>query len=260
MALFGAHPARGKRPPSSGCFPSRSRLGGLEDDPYPRGGVFRLVRGSASSSLPSKLKPASTGTTPNAPRFVRVQDHYSTPSPTLRRRHRAMLRARPNPASSTVPTTPLTLPPPYAQPPSKAASKETMERRAQDTPLDVVNCHEKEGRYVKLEGAIPAHVRRGMDEQCTQRQTHVLAPRPLVYKRGREAHAKGKTRREHKSQTHTDHNQGPRSSSPSPTLLVNPYHEQHATRCIAPLLDVRPRGRNQDKTPSLTLAIRETSG
>nr|CAB3464804.1 unnamed protein product [Digitaria exilis] len=61
------------------------------------------------------------------------------------------------------------------------------------------------------------------------------------------------------SRTHTPHHTGHGSSSPSPTLLVNPYYEQHVTRCIAPLLDVRPRGRNQDKTPSLTLAIRETS-
>ncbi|KAF8772253.1 hypothetical protein HU200_005968 [Digitaria exilis] len=39
------------------------------------------------------------------------------------------------------------------------------------------------------------------------------------------------------------------TSTPSPALLVFPYYEQHGTRCYAPLLDVRPHGRNQDKTP-----------
>nr|CAB3499626.1 unnamed protein product [Digitaria exilis] len=39
------------------------------------------------------------------------------------------------------------------------------------------------------------------------------------------------------------------TSIPSPALLVLHYYEQHETRCYAPLLDVRPHGRNQDKTP-----------
>nr|CAB3465777.1 unnamed protein product [Digitaria exilis] len=41
---------------------------------------------------------------------------------------------------------------------------------------------------------------------------------------------------------------GPESPPPSPASLVIPYYEQHETRCYAPLLDVRSRGRNQDKT------------
>ncbi|KAF8728904.1 hypothetical protein HU200_018200 [Digitaria exilis] len=45
--------------------------------------------------------------------------------------------------------------------------------------------------------------------------------------------------------------------SPSPALLVLPYYEQHETRCYAPLLDVRPRGQNQDKPlrPEFTTLI-----
>ncbi|KAF8714914.1 hypothetical protein HU200_027450 [Digitaria exilis] len=53
------------------------------------------------------------------------------------------------------------------------------------------------------------------------------------------------TRYWHSAQSPT---QGLGGFSPSPTLLVLPYYEQHETRCYAPLLDVRPRGRNQDKT------------
>ncbi|KAF8730122.1 hypothetical protein HU200_017093 [Digitaria exilis] len=222
LRVLGIHPARGKRPPSSGWFPSRLRLGGLEGDPHPRAGGFRLVRGSAASRATPTLErvvslelaiQARAGLAGNdARRTTTSQSHDDavkkqgsllraiTCSPektswTLS----AMLHARPNPASST------------------ATSKETMERRTQAATLDVVNRHEKEGRYVS-----PCHV---------------------VSRVGRRD-----------SRSHSA-----RSSSPSPTLLVNPYYKQHLTRCIAPLLDVRPSGRNQDKTPSLTLAIRETS-
>ncbi|KAF8654401.1 hypothetical protein HU200_061583 [Digitaria exilis] len=213
------------------------RAGGFRlDDPYPRGGVFRLVRGSASSSLPSKLEPASTEQRPTHCAELTAPRHHLLFGEDIGQIH----SRQPNPASSTMPTTPLTLPPPDAQPPSKAASKETMENRAQDTTLDAVNCHEKEGRYQSWKAQFPlTHARN---------DKHMYShPAPLVYKRGGKAHAKGQR----------DHNLGLRSSSPSPTLLVNPYYEQHVTRCIAPLLDVRPRGRNQDKTSSPALAIGE---
>nr|CAB3499198.1 unnamed protein product [Digitaria exilis] len=216
-------------------FPPRSRLSGLEGDFHPRASLsvsFEAWRARACGPSSSRLCDPSiqimmtllcgqkAGLT--APR------HHLLSGEDIGQIH----SRQPNPASST--------------PPSKAASKETMERRTQDTTLDAVNCHEKEGRYQSWKARFPlTHARN---------DKHMYShPVPLVYKRGREAQAKGK-------QQDTQRTQGPRSSSPSPTLLVNPYHEQHATRCIAPLLDVRPRGRNQDKTPSLTLAIRETSG
>nr|CAB3492780.1 unnamed protein product [Digitaria exilis] len=199
---------------------------------HPRAGGFRLDRGSAASTLTLervvsvsfeawRTRACDPSSTPNPPRFTRVvttrsksRDHCSTPSPTpgedIGQIHSqqwtlsAMLHARPNPASST------------------ATSKETMEHRAQDTTLDVVNCHEKEGQYVSH-----CHVVSGVGRRDSLSRTV----------RGMDEHL------------------GLRSLSPSPTLLVNPYYKQHVTRCIAPLLDVRPRGRNQDKTSSLTLAI-----
>nr|CAB3453698.1 unnamed protein product [Digitaria exilis] len=127
--------------------------------------------------------------------------------------------------------------------PSKEATKTRSGRRTQVATLDVVSRHKKEGHHPELEGAIPTRIVCGMGSTVrlatSTPRTHVLAPSPLVYKRGRETQAKGKGQQ----------TQGLRSSSPSPTLLVTPYHEQHVNRCSAPLLDVRPRGRNQDKTP-----------
>ncbi|KAF8718390.1 hypothetical protein HU200_025373 [Digitaria exilis] len=102
---------------------------------------------------------------------------------------------------------------------STATSKEATEARigpVRKLPtLDAVNCHEKEGRYVS-----PCHVVSGVGRRDSRSRTV----------RGMDEHL------------------GLRRLSPSPTLLVNPYYKQHVTRCIAPLLDVRPRGRNQDKT------------
>nr|CAB3469997.1 unnamed protein product [Digitaria exilis] len=226
------------------------RAGGFRlGDPYPRAGGFRLLAIQARAGLAGNDAQRTT-THRSHHDAVKKQGSLLHAITYSRRGHRAILRARPNPASST--------------PPSKAASKETMERRTQDTTLDAVNCHEKEGRYVS-----PCHVVSRVGRRDSRSHMHATTntctrtPPPWSIKGGGKPMQRGggnKTRREHKSQTHTDHNLGPRSSSPSPTLLVNPYHEQHVTRCIAPLLDVRPRGRNQDKTPSLTLAIRETSG
>ncbi|KAF8724582.1 hypothetical protein HU200_020847 [Digitaria exilis] len=206
LRFLGTHPARGKRPSSSGWFPPRSRLGGLEGDPHPRAGGLRLVRGLASSSLRSKLEPASPGTTPNAPRLIK--NHHDA----VKKQGSLLHAITCSPERTSVKSTRNNAPPP-----SKATSRETMERRAQVATLDVVNRHEKEGRYVS-----PCHV-------CAAWTNSALGDKHM-------------------------------SSSPSPTLLVNPYYKQHVTRCIAPLLDVRPRGRNQDKPPSFTLATRETSG
>nr|CAB3483855.1 unnamed protein product [Digitaria exilis] len=232
LRVLGTHPARGKQPPSSGWFPSRSRLGGLEGDPHPRADGFRLLAIQARARLDG-----------NSAQRTAV---HQSPGLTAPRHHLlfgediGQIHSRqPNPASGT--------------PPSKAASKETMERRTQDTTLDAVNCHEKEGRYQSWKARFPlTHARN---------DKHMYShPAPLVYKRGGKAHAKGRrseqqTRRARNhaksislTNTRKHHSQGLRSSPPSPTLLVNPYYEQHATRCIAPLLDVRPRGRNQDKT------------
>nr|CAB3475603.1 unnamed protein product [Digitaria exilis] len=221
----------------------------LEVNDYPRAGGFRLVRGSAASRATTTLeRVVSVSATPTLERVVSVslpiqaraglagsdaqrtatqQSHHDavknqgSPAP----RHHllsgedigqihsqqwtlsAMLRARPNPASST--------------PPSKAASKETMELRTQVATLDAVNHHEKEGRYRSWKARFPL-------AQYAAWTNSALGDK---------------------------HIRGLRSSSPSPTLLVNPYYKQHATRCITPLLDVRPRGRNQDKTPHLRLHL-----
>ncbi|KAF8663597.1 hypothetical protein HU200_055317 [Digitaria exilis] len=90
----------------------------------------------------------------------------------------------------------------------------------------------------ELEGAIPARIVHGLGSTVHLATTHTATPtqhtRHLAYSRD--------------IGTQLNHpTQGLGSSSPSPTLLVSPYYEQHETRCHAPLLDVRPHGRNQDK-------------
>nr|CAB3475712.1 unnamed protein product [Digitaria exilis] len=219
LRILGTRLARGGRPPSSR--------------------IFRLVRGSAASrEIPTLERVVSVslearraracGSSSSRPRWeqlimtplcgqkagITAPRNHLRPGEDTGQIH----SQQPNPASSTVPTTPLTLPPSGAPPSSKATSKEATEARTgcrtQVATLDAASRHQKEGHYPELEGAIPARTVRGMDEQYTQQRTHGL-----------------------------------RSSSPSPTLLVNPYYEQYVNRCIAPLLDVRPRGRNQDKTP-----------
>ncbi|KAF8662956.1 hypothetical protein HU200_055542 [Digitaria exilis] len=110
-------------------------------------------------------------------------------------------------------------------------------------PLDAVSRHEKEVRYVN---------------HCHVVSRSWKARFPLA--QGREAHAKKNLQRQADEQHEDDHNDwGLRSSSPSPTLLVTPYYEQRVIRCTAPLLDVRPRGRNQDKIPISPPAIRATN-
>nr|CAB3451280.1 unnamed protein product [Digitaria exilis] len=212
---------------------------------HPRAGGFRLVRGSAASRA-----------TPTLERVVSLElaiqaraglaGNNAQRTATHRSRHDAVKKQGSLLHAIT-----------YSPEKTSATSKETMERRAQDTTLDAVNCHEK-----KDDTSAPAMSSAGVGRRDSRSHMHsatntcTSTPLPLVYKRGREAHAKSKTRRDHKRAHRI---LGLRSSSLSPNLLVNPYYEQHAIRCIAPLLDVRPSGRNQDKTLSLTLAIRETS-
>nr|CAB3458342.1 unnamed protein product [Digitaria exilis] len=217
-------------------FPSRSRLSGLEGDPYPRAGGFRLLatptlEGVFSLELAIQARARLDGnsaqpTAVHQSRHDAVKKQGSLPHAITYSSDRTswtlsvMLHARPNPASSTVPTTLLTLPP--------AGHAATLEgnlegghggsnwTRTQVTTLDAVNCHEKEGHHVSH-----CHVVSRVGRRDSRSRTELISFSRLACK---------------------------------------PYYEQHATRCIAPLLDVRPRGRNQDKPPSLTLAIGKTSG
>nr|CAB3476333.1 unnamed protein product [Digitaria exilis] len=197
----------------------------LEASDHPQADVFRLIRGSVASRTTPTLEGVVSVSLEARARLdgndaqrtathrtgITAPRHHQLSGEDIGQIH----SQQPNPSSSTVPTTPLTLPPA-----GHAATLEGSLEGDHGTPCARHHPRRRElsreGRTIpELEGAIPAHVLRSMDEQ---------------------------------------------SSSPSPTLLVNPYYEQHVTRCIAPLLDVRPRGRNQDKPPSLTLAIRKTSG
>ncbi|KAF8704224.1 hypothetical protein HU200_031721 [Digitaria exilis] len=237
----------------------------LEVNDRPRAGGFRLVRGSAASTptlervvsvsfearrgcFPSRLRLGGLELAIQARAGLVGNDAQRTAT---HRSHDDVVKKRESLLHA------ITYPPKK----TSATSKETMERRTQDTTLDAVNCHEKEGRYVS-----PSHVvsrswkarfppaRCAVWTNSAHNDKHMYShPAPLVYKRGGKPMQRAK-------KTGRDHNLGLRSSSPSPNLLVNPYYEQHVIWCIAPLLDVRPSGRNQDKTSSLTLAIRETSG
>ncbi|KAF8722049.1 hypothetical protein HU200_022678 [Digitaria exilis] len=221
---FEAQRPRGRPRPSSGWFPSRSRLSALEGNPDPRAGGFRLARGSAPSratptlervvslELATQARAGLAGN--NAQRSATHQRHHDAVKKQGSLLH-AITYSRRGHRSN-----------PLATATSKEATEARIGPRTQDTTFDAVNCHEKEGRYVS-----PCHVVSGVGRRDSRSRTV----------RGMDEHL------------------GLRSLSPSPTLLVNPYYKQHVTRCIAPLLDVRPRGRNQDKTSSLTLAIGKTS-
>ncbi|KAF8754408.1 hypothetical protein HU200_011490 [Digitaria exilis] len=95
----------------------------------------------------------------------------------------------------------------------------------------------------ELEGAIPARVVRGMGSTvhlaASAPRTHVLSrPPPYAYKRGKGSPCKrSKSQQEFISFSH---------------LACNPLLRATRNRCSAPLLDVRPRGRNQDKNPCLS--------
>nr|CAB3469827.1 unnamed protein product [Digitaria exilis] len=73
--------------------------------------------------------------------------------------------------------------------------------------------------------------------------THERPPSPLVYKRGGKPMQQG----------HDKHAHAKKEAIRSPTQIrfTQTYHRdlrQHEIRCYAPLLDVRPHDRNQDKT------------
>nr|CAB3504614.1 unnamed protein product [Digitaria exilis] len=177
--------------------------------------VFRLIRGSVASRTTPTLEGVVSVSLEARARLdgndaqrtathrtgITAPRHHQLSGEDIGQIH----SQQPNPSSSTVPTTPLTLPPA-----GHAATLEGSLEGDHGTPCARHHPRRRElsreGRTIpELEGTIPARVLRSMDEQ---------------------------------------------SSSPSPTLLVNPYYEQHVTRCIAPLLDVRSRGRNQDKPPT----------
>nr|CAB3494057.1 unnamed protein product [Digitaria exilis] len=222
---------RGQPRPSSGWFPSRSRLSALEGNPDPRAGGFHPLEAQRPRGQPRP----SSGWFPSRSRLGELElatqaraglaGNNAQRSATHQRHHDAVKKQgsllhaitysrrghRSNPLATAT---------------SKEATEARIGPRTQDTTFDAVNCHEKEGRYVS-----PCHVVSGVGRRDSRSRTV----------RGMDEHL------------------GLRSLSPSPTLLVNPYYKQHVTRCIAPLLDVRPRGRNQDKTSSLTLAIGKTS-
>nr|CAB3479643.1 unnamed protein product [Digitaria exilis] len=110
----------------------------------------------------------------------------------------------------------------------------------------------------ELEGAIPARIVRGMGSTihlvASAPRTHVLSrPPPYVYKRGREAHAKGRKKE-------VDIQQELGSSPPSPTLLVTPYYEQHETGAPHHCWTYGPMAGTMIKTPVSPPAIGATSG
>nr|CAB3502905.1 unnamed protein product [Digitaria exilis] len=190
-------------------FPSRSRFGELELAIQARAG---LVGNDAQR----------TATHQSHDDAVKKQGSLLHAITYSRRGHRAMLH-RPNPAKQHCANDSFDFIP--------RQTRGHPRRQPRRRPWKAR--HEKEGRYVS-----PCHVCTAWTDRALNDKHMYSHPGPLVYKRGGKAHAKGER----------DHNLGLRSSSPSPTLLVNPYYKQHVTRCIAPLLDVRPRGRNQDKT------------
>ncbi|KAF8748988.1 hypothetical protein HU200_012755 [Digitaria exilis] len=177
-------------------------------------------------------------------------DRCATQPPTPRRRH------RPNLGSGTVPTTPLTLPSLDALPPSKATSKEATEAR---TERPVTRRKDITSATAMSSAGVGRRDSRSHMHSATNTCTRTL-PSWSIKGEGKPMQRETDRQQFIRTLEHTPHSQGHRSPSPSPTLLVNPYYEQHVNRCIAPLLDVRPRGRNQDKSPFLALAIRETSG
>ncbi|KAF8698769.1 hypothetical protein HU200_035027 [Digitaria exilis] len=181
--------------------------------------------------------------------------HCITPPPMLRRRHRSNPPGAAGPGSDTVPTTPLT---------SLAILEGNPRREPRRVDPDaVLNCHEKNitssrqplpCRQPELEGAIPTHIVRGMGSivhlAASAPRTHVLSrPPPYAYKRGREARATGRVSAA----------QGLRSSSPSPTLLVTPYYEQHETGAPHHCWTYGPVAGTRIKTPVSPPAIGATS-
>nr|CAB3502870.1 unnamed protein product [Digitaria exilis] len=109
-------------------------------------------------------------------------------------------------------------------------------RRLQRLDLDAVrNRHKKEGHHVSH-----CHVVSWSWKARFPLAQHMYShPPSLVYKRGREAHANGWGAR--RTQELISFSR----------LACNPLLRATRNWCSAPLLDVRPRGRNQDKTPRL---------
>nr|CAB3493814.1 unnamed protein product [Digitaria exilis] len=219
------------------AFPSCSRLGKLELT-----GQARACHAGNSA----RYSAAITTDDNDSPLRSKRRIHCTTLPPTLRRRHRSNPPGTVGPDSDTVPTTPLTLLTSDALPSSKA----TLEGDYGVATLEVLSCHEKnitrswEARF-PLASALSS-------VSTTSTCNHALPLRPI----------KGEGKLMQRAE-------GLGSSSPSPTLLVTPYYRDlgvhlllplacnpllRATRnrCSAPLLDVRPRGRNQDKNSRLS--------
>ncbi|KAF8705709.1 hypothetical protein HU200_030904 [Digitaria exilis] len=216
-----AQQPRGRPPPSRGCLPSRSRVGELE--------------------LAIQARARLDGN--NAQRAAIHQSHHDA----VKKQGSLLYAISHSPEKTSV----------------KSTRNTTLEGSLEGDHgkpcarhhLDAVSCHEKEGRYVSPCHAVSGVGRRDSRLRTarhgrtvhTTTNTCTRTPPPWSIK-GR---GKPMQRARHAEIT---------SLTNTLTLLVNPYYKQHVIRCIAPLLDVRPSGRNQDKTPSFTLAIRETSG
>ncbi|KAF8732945.1 hypothetical protein HU200_015296 [Digitaria exilis] len=232
------------------AFPLRSRLGGqARGIRSPSSQRFRHVRGLASSSLRAKLEPATPGATPEtlrpSPPIIMTllcgqKEGFTAP------RHRPYCGediGQIHLARDTVPTTPLTLLASDALSSSMATLKgdyggsirtpcSTVMREASHQPLPC--------RQPELGGAIPDHICTQQRQHHERMYSHAL---PLMSIKG-----EGKPMQTAANDTS---NSGTWEFVSFSHLACNRLLRATRNRCSAPLLDVRPRGRNQDKNSRL---------
>nr|CAB3486290.1 unnamed protein product [Digitaria exilis] len=226
-ALAPLLPRRGRSPSSWRFRHDRGSAAGLEGDVHPRADVFRHARGSASSSLRAKPEPATPGTAPetlrpsspiiNDPSAVKKKDslHHATAHAAEKTSVKSIWRGHCTGRPWQRHSANHSFDFACLRQPSKETTELRSGRRTQVATLEVLICRKKNP---ELEGAIPARIVHDMGSTV-----HLATSAPRTH--------------EFISFSH---------------LACNPLLRATRNRCSAPLLDVRPRGRNQDKNSHLS--------